>query len=146
MSTIQDNKAIARSFIESMSRHDIDGVLAAVHDDLVNHAALPEAQGAAGLRIILGKLFEAFPDAEYRCQDVIAEGDRVVCRVRMRGTQAGPMRFLAAPLEASGKEVDTEMIHVFRIADGKVVEHWGGRDDLGMLRQLGHLRIAGGVS
>ena len=31
--------------------------------------------------------------------------------------------------------------HGWRVADGKIAEHWAVRDDLGQLRQLGHLSL-----
>jgi predicted ester cyclase len=79
------------------------------------------------------------PDWSMTCEDVIAEGDRVVCRVRVRGTQTGPLEMAVLPLPASGRQTTTEQIHIFRIAGDRVVEHWAGRDDIAMLRQLGHL-------
>ena len=62
-----------------------------------------------------------------------------VVRVTLRGTQTGPLPFARLPLPASGKPVTTEQIHLFRVANGKIVEHWAGRDDIGVLRQLGAL-------
>ena len=63
----------------------------------------------------------------------------MVCRVAMRGTNTGPLAFLRVPLPATGRRFDTEQIHVFRLAGGKIVECWAGRDDFGMLRQLGYV-------
>ena len=140
--TASENKEIVRRQWEAMARHDLDGVLASFADELVNHAAIPEAQGAAGLRRILEKLLLAFPDLKYRCEDLVAEGDRVVCRTSMTGTNTGPITFLRVPMPASGRRFETEQIHVFRLAGGKVVESWAGRDDIGMMRQLGYLPLA----
>jgi lactoylglutathione lyase len=113
-----------------------------VADDLVNHAAIPEAQGKTGLRNIMQKLLKAFPDARWSCQDVMVEGDRAACRVTMRGTNTGALEFLRFPMPATGKSCQGESLHMFRFVDGKVVEHWAGRDDFGLLRQLGHLPLA----
>jgi steroid delta-isomerase-like uncharacterized protein len=131
------NKTIAKSYLNALDRRDVDGAVALVAEDLVNHTAIAEAQGAAGLRRILGKLHKAFPDQRTSCDDVIAEGDRVVCRVTVRGTNSGPLEFVQWPMPATGKSVTTTGIHVFRIANGKIAEHWGAMDTLNMLRQLG---------
>ena len=48
-------------------------------------------------------------------------------------------------MPASGKEYDISEIHIFRIADGKVAEHWRDADMLGMMRQLGALPQPAGV-
>ncbi len=134
-----DNKEIVRRQWDAINRGDLDGALGYVADDLNNHAALPEAQGAAGLRRILDKIRLAFPDVRWACEDLVAEGDRVVCRLSMRGTNTGPVTFLRAAMPASGRRFETEHIHVYRLAGGKIVESWSARDDIGMFRQLGYL-------
>ena len=141
MTRTEQNKVLVRRYFDALNRHDIDAAAELLASDLVNHAAVPEAQGAAGFRVIMSKLLEAFPDQQVRCEDIIAEGDRVVCRVAVTGTNTGPLSFSRFPLPATGKSVATESIHVMRLEDGKVVEHWAGRDDIGMLRQLGHLPV-----
>ncbi len=137
--TTTQNKLLAQRYFDTLNAHDIDAVTEMFAPEVVNHAAVPEAQGADGVRRILSKVFTAFPDLSYRCEDLLAEGDRVVCRVTMQGTNTGPIEFLSPALKPSGKRFATENIHILRIHDGRFVEHWAGRDDVGMMRQLGHL-------
>lgn len=137
----QDTKALMTRYFEALNRRDLDALSTLIADDLINHAAIPEAQGISGFRRILGKLVEAFPDAHWQCEDIVAEGDRVVCRVKMSGTNSGPLNFLRYPLPATGRKVESEALHLFRVKDGKLVEHWAGRDDIGMMRQLGHVPV-----
>lgn len=66
-------------------------------------------------------------------EDVIAEGDRVAVRLTSAATHVG--EFMGMP--ATGKRYSVEEIHIFRVADGKVVEHWHQFDQMGMMRQLG---------
>jgi steroid delta-isomerase-like uncharacterized protein len=132
------NKELVRRYVAAMNDHDIETVVKFASEDLVNHAAVPQAQGAEGLRTIFGKLWKAMPDMRWSCEDLIAEGDKVVCRVHIRATQTGPLEMARFPLPATGREVSTEQIHVFRIEGEKLVEHWAGRDDIGVLRQLGY--------
>lgn len=134
---IENNKTLARNYVSALDRRDIEGAVALVSADLVNHTAIPEAQGADGLRRVLGKLHKAFPDQRVTCDDVIAEGDRVVCRVTTTGTNTGPLEFVRFPLPATGRSVTSTAIHVFRIARGKIVEHWGASDLFATMRQLG---------
>ena len=68
-------------------------------------------------------------------EDVIAEDDRVVVRLTSRATHAG--EFMGRP--ASGRSYAVPEIHIFRIRDRRVVEHWREADMLGMMRQLGAL-------
>jgi hypothetical protein len=65
--------------------------------------------------------------------EIIAEGDRVVLRCTLTGTHEGP--FMGIP--PTGKRIEVTEIHIYRLKDGKAVEHRVGRDDLGAMRQLG---------
>jgi predicted ester cyclase len=66
-------------------------------------------------------------------EDEICEGDKVVARVTMHGHHVG--EFLGRP--PTGKEFAVKQIHIWRLEDGKVIEHWSVRDDLGQAFQLG---------
>ena len=66
-------------------------------------------------------------------EDEICEGDKVVARVTMHGHHEG--EFLGKP--PTGKEYAVQQIHIYRFEDGRVIEHWGCRDDLGQALQLG---------
>jgi predicted ester cyclase len=68
---------------------------------------------------------ESFPDLSITVEDVMAEGDRVVALVVMRGTHRGEFQGIAP----TGKRVDVKAIDMFRISGGKIVEHWGHADD-----------------
>jgi steroid delta-isomerase-like uncharacterized protein len=133
----ETTKEIAKKYLAALDRRDVEGAIAHVSADLVNHTAIPEAQGAEGLRRIIGKVLKAFPDQRVTCDDVIAEGDRVMCRVTVSGTNTGPLEFVRWPMPATGKHVTHSAIHVFRFAGDKIVEHWGAMDAFAMLRQLG---------
>ena len=75
----------------------------------------------------------AFPDGVSTTDDLIAEGDKVVERFTFRGTNNGS--FMGAP--PTGKKVTSTGMSIFRIAGGKIVEHWGENDALGTMQQLG---------
>lgn len=74
----------------------------------------------------------AFPDIQFTIEDLVAEGDRVVFRCTVRGTQRGPF----AGLPASGRPMTVGLIDAVRIADGRIAEHWGGPDLADLRRQL----------
>jgi steroid delta-isomerase-like uncharacterized protein len=138
MST-ESNKRLVADYFERFNAGDIEGAESAVAEDLVNHAAIPQAQGRAGARSIVTKLRAAFPDLRMTVDDTIAEGDKVVCRVTVTGTHEGALDFVKVKLPPTGKKFRTTHIHVFRIANGTIVERWAERDDLGMLQQLGFM-------
>lgn len=118
--SIESNKALVLAHIEKFNTGDLDGCVALVAEDLVNHAATPEAQGRRGARGIVGKLRAAFPDMNLAIEDVIAEGDRVACRLKVTSTH-----------------FRSSSVHMFRIAGGVIVERWAIGDDISMYRQRG---------
>jgi predicted ester cyclase len=81
----------------------------------------------------------AFPDIQITDQDFIAEGDRVVYRWNSRFTHQS--EFMGIP--PTGKPVTLTGIDVYRLADGKVVEHWGEVDMLGLMQQLAVIAPSG---
>ncbi len=99
----------------------------------VDHDPVPGSDGTIdALKAFLDRRRAAFPDFRYAIEDVIAEGDKVVGRLTMHGTHEG--EFLGhAP---TGKPVEMKIITIVRIADGKIVEHWGRPDLVGFMRQL----------
>ena len=70
---------------------------------------------------------------------MIAEGDKVVCRLTWHGTHQG--KFMGIP--PTGKHETFTSIDIVRLADGKFVEHWNVVDHLGMLQQLGVIPAPG---
>jgi steroid delta-isomerase-like uncharacterized protein len=93
------------------------------------------ARGAAGVKRLVTMMRAALPDLRITIEDVIAEGDKVVTRYRMHGTDRGGL-FGRAP---TGRPTHNTGMQIFRFSDGKIVESWSLRDDLGALRQLGVL-------
>ena len=135
--TTQDTRQLALDHFKRINEGDIAGATAMVADDCINHGALPEAQGRAGLTTILTKMRTAFPDMRLDVQGVIGEGDRVAVRVTFSGTHTGPLTMVRLPLAPTNKTVKVDQIHVLRAANGKLVEAWFGNDALSMFRQLG---------
>jgi len=89
--------------------------------------------GPEAIKGVVRWLRGAFPDLAYDIEDVFGVGDRVALRCTTRGTHTG--EFLGhAP---TGRSFAVQQIHIFRIEDGRIAEHWACRDDVGMLRQLG---------
>jgi predicted ester cyclase len=78
-------------------------------------------------------LRSAFPDFKGTIDDIVAEGDKLVLRWTWSGTQKG--EFMGVP--PTGKSVSFGVIDIFRIAEGKVVEHWGLMDSMSLMQQLG---------
>ena len=86
-----------------------------------------------GFRQWVTALRTAFPDIHYTLEDTVEGGDRWVGRVTASGTMTGDF----AGMPATGKHATWTEIHILRMADEQVIEHWGVVQELGMLVQLG---------
>ena len=132
---IADIQAVARrSLEESFANGDVEGFLATVHPDCVNHES-PEgtSQGPDGMVKTMLWLKGAFSDRRYEIHQVIGEGDTVVVHCTFHGRHTGEFMGIAP----TNRPFAFRQIHIVRFKDGKGVEHWAVRDDLGLLRQLG---------
>ena len=128
------NKAAVRRFYGEMNKGNLVIIDEAVADDFVEHEEFPGlAPTKEGVRQMFQMMRTAFPDLEMVPEDMVAEGDKVFVRGRMRGTQRG--EFMGIP--ATGRQFDVPMGDFLRFANGKVIEHWGATDTGMMMQQLG---------
>ncbi len=132
--TIEQNKALVRRVIDEVFVHGsfeaVDELLA---PDFVTHNAPSTGDGRADMKATIERVSKGLADAHFEIQDQIAEGDRVAVRVTSGARHVGP--FMGMP--ATGRAYAIEEIHIFRIADGMVAEHWHQLDAMALLKQLG---------
>jgi NTE family protein len=76
---------------------------------------------------------EAFPDLELGIEDAVSEGDKIACRLRLRGTHEGSFMNVAP----TGERVDATRMAIYHVDDGRIVETGIVEDTLGLLQQLG---------
>ncbi len=131
----EDNKATNRRFYEEVINQKQLAVVDEIADaTYVNHSFPPGLPpGREGLKAFVGAFHAAFPDGHLSIDQMIAEGDTVATRLTFRGTQTG--NFLSIP--PTGKQVAVPALDMARFADGKLVEHWGGPDQMSLMQQLG---------
>ena len=130
----EESKTIARRLVDAINNNDEAAFLDVLVPDVIDHYSLPGLPpGREGWNMNREILRTAFPDCAWHEEDLFADGDRVVGRYTLRGTHLGD--FLGTP--PSGNPIEVSNIHILRVVDGKIVEHWGHGDDMGMMRQLG---------
>lgn len=124
---IEENKELVRRYNDEIwNKHNIEKF-----DDFASGE-----ESADHVRQFL----TAFPDVQLTIDDLIAEGDKVVARLRATATNTGP--FAGNP--PTSKKVEILSIRIYRIADNKIVQTWAMQDRLGLMEQLGLVQSAGG--
>jgi predicted ester cyclase len=108
------------------------------HPDYVNHEADPErSAGPTGARATAEWLRSCFGDVSYEVERIIVEDDMAAAYVTMRGRHEGG---LPPGMPATHKPFAVKHVHLIRFADdGRALEHWAVRDDLGLAMQAGLL-------
>jgi predicted ester cyclase len=140
MST-EANKALVRRYRAVHNTNKLDALDGIVAKDIISHNSLPGLPpGLEGGKMAHFAFLEAFPDIQTTTDDLIAEGDKVVERYTARGTNTGS--FMGAP--PTGRKIEIGSMSIYRIADGKIVEHWGENDVIGTMAQLGMAPQMGG--
>lgn len=133
MST-EENKAIVRRFYEEIDNGNIDVIDELLADDYIDHSA-PPLPGFASGRTGVKQGFELFQRAtpgRHLVEDQIAEGDKVVTRLRAIGRHDGDL----PGIPRTGNELDVTATVIHRIENGKLAEHWSNKDVLAFLQQV----------
>jgi steroid delta-isomerase-like uncharacterized protein len=139
MSTPEENKALVRRFYGEMDEGNIDAMDELVAEDYINHDQPPFpglARGRAGLKQAFEMFWKGTP-GHHEIEDQIAEGDKVVTRLRGVGRHEGEL----AGIPPSGNNLNVKAVAIHRIADGKIVEHWSAVDSATLLSQLGVIQL-----
>ena len=107
-----------------------------VHPDITNHQPDRDPEiGVDKFRQAIEGVSGAIGDLNWETLRLIAEADLVVCHNRWSGTYEGTVfRGIPSP---QGRRFSVEHVHIYRIADDRLAEHWVVRDDFGMMLQTG---------
>lgn len=157
----ESNKAVIGKFNEQVSQDNIPGVVFSTHISNYQETIMTTAESRTLIQQYLDaingkekspglvnqyvadadealKQHIAYAEAAFPCyaliaEDLIAESDKVVLRFNLHGTHQS--EFMGIP--ATGREINVPGIIIYRIADGKIVEHWMQIDSAAMMQQLG---------
>ena len=108
------------------------------HHDPANPDPRPMI-GPQAVKDHLTSLKGAFPDLIFDIDGIVAEGDDIVVRWTARGTNTGD--YFGMP--ATGKPIEITGMNTWVTRDGKAIEGWVNRDDMGLLQQLGVIPTPG---
>jgi predicted ester cyclase len=130
--SLQKHKKVVRQLVDEVwNEHQLENLGRFVAGNLLAEATEHTRQ-----------FLTAFPDVQVTIEDMIAEGDKVVGRLLVSGTNTGP--FAGRP--PTGKRITFASFRIYRLANGRIVESWAMQDRLGLMEQLGFVQSAGSVN
>jgi predicted ester cyclase len=131
---LASNKALVRRYLaEILSAGRLELLDQLLSPDFVDSTpgAPQNVRGPEVVRSAQQRAREIFPQVEYKVDDLVAEGDKVVARYTVRATSRGSGSSPGRPIEVTG-------VTIFRIAEGKIREMWIVNDQVEMFLQLGY--------
>lgn len=133
-----NNKALCLTFLDEVhNKHNLDAIDTYVSKDVVSHDPMPgQRPGSDGVKDTMELFHKAFPDKHITVNDSMAEGNKVMVKLTCFGTHSG--EFMGMP--ATGNPIEYEEVLIFRLKDGKIVEHWAVADALSLMQQTGAVR------
>jgi predicted ester cyclase len=139
MSIAANKTTVRRYFEEALDKRNLDVLDEIVTINCIIHR--PEAsepiRGLEAFKHRLERILQTYSEFTTTIHDLIAEEDRVACRLSHRAVNRGEWTSRLGRHAVAGKTVGWPAIAIFRIRDGKIAEEWVNRDELGMLIELG---------
>jgi predicted ester cyclase len=131
------NSAILDRYVAAFNAHDVGAFRDVIAAAYIQHNGRAQP-GMAGTQAALRGYFETFPDFHMEIEDRIFGGDKVVARATLTATHSHPVQLgPGAPVfPPTGRKLAWGSIEIWRVANGKFVEHWDQNDFAGLARQL----------
>ncbi len=120
--TVQENKAIVRDFVNRLTNeHDPSAWEQFCSEGFIHHFNIPEIPPTRdGAKMLSQQILATFPDTQVTIDLLLAEGDLVVERASTHATHSGEW----GGMQPTGRPFSWTETHVYRLRDGKIVEHW----------------------
>jgi predicted ester cyclase len=134
----EPHRDVVEQFHEAFNHGDLDAAASFFAEDCRNHG---RQIGRTGVRKVLGEIKINFPDARLTVLNSVAEGEWIVFRCSYSGTHRGSATFpvdggMLVGVQPTGRTFEVQHIHMYRVLNGEIAEHFASRDDVGMMRQL----------
>ena len=138
----EQNVAAQQRAVEHLNNGDIDSAVELFATDVVDHDPAPgQSPGREGFREFYRALTNAFPDAQFEPEHLVADDDHVCVAYTITGTHRGPFH----DIPATDKRVHARGIQIGRFEKAQIVERWGSSDELGIMQQIGVSPTASGT-
>jgi steroid delta-isomerase-like uncharacterized protein len=133
--SVKANERVVEAFLQDViNEHNSDHAARYLNPDMQwSGGTVGTVTGSANVAGLFASVVAAFPDARVTIDDIFGQGDQVVVRVVVSGTQEGAI--LGIP--ASGRNVQWDGVDVYRLSDGKISNIWAGDDWTAILNDTG---------
>jgi predicted ester cyclase len=136
----EQNKALILQFYKAFDDRKIEQAFELLAPNFVAHlAGVPEPLDEDGFRQFGMSFYSAFSQGQHIFDEVVVSGDRVVTCGTFTATHLGAFQ----GLPPTGKQISLSIMHIDRVENSKIVEHWGQGDALGLMQQLGIIFLPG---
>jgi len=125
-------KHLPRLFAQALNEKRVELFDEFIHREYNNHNSQVQP-GPAGVKAFFRHYLDAFPDTKVALEDVIEEGDRISARFTYNGTFTKP--FMG--YRPNSAPVELRSIDIWRVKDGKFVEHWDELNLLEVFQRIG---------
>jgi predicted ester cyclase len=133
----EENKELVRRQFELLNAGDSRGAAALWAPESWNHGRKVDRAALERVYRSLSSLHET-----HALHEMVAEGEWVAVRTTCTGVHSQEPEIpvnggIFRNLKPTGRTYTDQHLHLFRVIDGRITEHWANRDDLGVARQLG---------
>jgi predicted ester cyclase len=131
------NAELLQKYFTDVNARDLAALKDIISDNYLQHGAY-QGQGLTGMKAAFKHDFEMFPDFHWTIEDSVITNDKIVARFRITATHDHLVQFApGSPVfPPTGKKLSWEGISIWRVANGKFVEHWDVDDLLGAVQQM----------
>ncbi len=141
--SVEQNEEVVRQVLALIDERNLDEAFELYALDYIYHGpGGQELRGRDGIRGLWEVFLTGFPDLHYTIEDMISAWDKVVLPWRIEGTHTGEFLGIAP----SNMKITLDLIEIFRVANGQLVEAWDQYDRLGLMQQIGAIPMPEEVS
>jgi predicted ester cyclase len=133
--TVNPTEKLAREVLDAFHHGQIERIGDLVTEDFVDHGAPPWAPPGRAAYVRIMRWLKDTLRVRYEIHEVVANGDYVAVRATVHGEHNATY----TGFQPTGKPYAMSTMHMYRSEGGLLAEHWGVRDELGVLWQVGAL-------
>lgn len=134
------NQSQVLQFYAAFDNRNIDQALAMLAPNFIAHmAGIPDPMNAEEFKAFGQTFYNAFTDSQHTFDQVIATDNQVVTCGTFTAAHKGSFQ----GLPPTDKKIQIAIMHIDRLENGQIVEHWGQGDAQGLMQQLGIIFLPG---